>query len=109
MDTYMSQEDLQKVFDQVTRNVTKEVAGIQLHPGNAPPYGELCTVYTSFNKGFYSGLSFSAGINFFTRLTRFMLQTEDVSLQYVEDFTKEYLNILCGHFSPSKPDRKSVV
>lgn len=39
MDTYMSQEDLQKVFDQVTRNVTKEVAGIQLHPGNAPPYG----------------------------------------------------------------------
>ena len=33
----------------------------------------------------------------FVRLTRGMMQREDVTDRDVEDFTKEYFNVLCGH------------
>ena len=41
----MSEEKLQDVFDQVTREVTEKVAGIRLCEGDASPEEDTCTVH----------------------------------------------------------------
>lgn len=97
MNMTISQEILDKVFDEVTRNVTQTVAGIRLYRGDILPSGELCTVYAAFQRGFHSSLSLCAEASVFIRLAQHVMQDERVTRQDVEDFTKEYFNVLCGH------------
>ena len=97
MNTTISKETLDTVFDEVTRQVTETVAGIRLIRGNAVPAGDLCTVYAAFERGFHSSLSLCAEASVFTRLAEHVMQTPGVTPQDVEDFTKEYFNVLCGH------------
>lgn len=99
MDTFLSQEKLQEVFDQVIRNVTEREAGILLYQENAPPNGELYTVYAAFEGGFNSSLSLCADASMFTRLTQHMMREKEITPQDVEDFTKEYFNVVCGHIA----------
>ncbi|MCI9441223.1 MAG: chemotaxis protein CheX [Ruminococcus sp.] len=99
MDTVMSEEKLQDVFDQVTREVTEKIAGIRLCEGDAPLEEDSCTVHAAFERGFHSSLALCADTAMFTRLTQSMLQEEEVTEQDVEDFTKEYFNVLCGHIA----------
>lgn len=97
MNTVISQEVLDTIFDEVTRQITETVAGIRLCRGNAVPSGEVCTVYAAFERGFRSSISLCAETSVFTRLTQNIMQNTQVTPQDVEDFTKEYFNILCGH------------
>lgn len=100
MHSVMSEEKLQDVFDQVTREVTEKVAGIRLYEGTASSLeGDSCTVHAAFARGFHSSLALCADTAMFTRLTQSMLQEEHVTKQDVEDFTKEYFNVLCGHIA----------
>ena len=96
MNTTISQEILDTVFDEVTRQVTENIADIRLYRGNAAPAGDLYTVYAAFERGFHSSLSLCAEVSVFTRLTQHVMQTSQVTPQDVEDFTKEYFNVLCG-------------
>ncbi len=97
MSTSVPQERLTEIFDQVVRDITRREAGICLAPGEAEPSGEVFTVYAVFERGFDTCLSMSAEAAMFVRLTRGMMQREDVTDRDVEDFTKEYFNVLCGH------------
>lgn len=99
MDTVMSEEKLQDVFDQVTREITENVSGIRLCIGESSLEEDSCTVYAAFAKGFHSSLALCADTAMFVRLTQSMLQAEEVTPQDVEDFTKEYFNVLCGHIA----------
>lgn len=97
MNKNMPQERLTEIFDQLVREVTRREAGISLAPGTDEPTGEFFTVYTVFERGFNTCLSLSADASMFVRLTQSMMQKEDVTRQDVEDFAKEYFNVLCGH------------
>ena len=97
MSTSVPQERLTEIFDQVVRDITRREAGICLAPGEAEPSGEVFTVYAVFERGFDTCLSMRAEAAMFVRLTRGMMQREDVTDRDVEDFTKEYFNVLCGH------------
>ena len=97
MSTSVPQERLTEIFDQGVRDITRREAGICLAPGEAEPSGEVFTVYAVFERGFDTCLSMSAEAAMFVRLTRGMMQREDVTDRDVEDFTKEYFNVLCGH------------
>lgn len=99
MDSAMTRESLAQVFDQVLREVTQREAGICLRPGELDPNGDLCTVYVTFDQGFHTGLSLCAETALFTRLTQTMMQTKDITDQDLEDFTKEYFNVLCGQIA----------
>lgn len=99
MDTVLSEEKLQDVFDQVTREVTEKVGGIRLSVGDSSLEEDSCTVHAAFARGFRSSLALCADTAMFTRLTQSMLQAEEVTRQDVEDFTKEYFNVLCGHIA----------
>lgn len=96
MDCAMPKKRLAQLLDQVVREVTEREAGIRLQVGAGEPSGEVCTVYTSFRRGYQTVLSLCAERSLFTRLTRGMMQEDEVSAQDVEDFSKEYFNVLCG-------------
>lgn len=97
MNKNIPQERLVEIFDQLVREVTRREAGICLAPGSNEPAGELFTVYTVFERGFNTCLSLSAEASMFVRLTQGMMRKEDVTRRDVEDFAKEYFNVLCGH------------
>ena len=95
----MSEEKLKEILDRITRKVTEDSVGIQLIQGESEPGEDVCTVHIRFRKGFHSSLSLRADTAMLTRLTQSMLQEENVTPQDLEDVTKEYFNVLCGHIS----------
>lgn len=99
MNTVVPQKGLEEIFDQITREVTEHAAGISLCRGDIHPTGDLCTVSVAFERGFHTCVSFCAEEPLFTRLTRYMMQETEVTPQDVEDFSKEYFNMLCGHIA----------
>lgn len=99
MDTTMQRERLAGIFDQVVRDIIQREAGIVLHSSDTDLEGELCTVYTTFDKGYHTSLSLCAEKSMFIRLTRRMMEKEDVSPREVELFAKEFFNVLCGHIA----------
>lgn len=99
MDTAMPEEKLREVFDRITREVTKDAIGIQLVDGDGSLGKELFTVHIGFSHGFRSSLSLRADSGLLTRLTQTMLREEKVTAQDLEDVTKEYFNVLCGHIA----------
>ena len=99
MDTVVPQEGLKEIFDQITRGVTQQAAGISLHEGNVKPTGEMYTVYATFERGLRTSVSMCAEASLFARLTKYMMQEEEITHQDVEDFSKEYFNMLCGQIA----------
>lgn len=92
-------EDLAEMFDQITREITPQATGIRLRPDRAGPRGEIYTVFILFEKGFHMALSVCAEKSMFIRTAQYMMQTEEISRQDIEDVAKEYINVLCGHFA----------
>ncbi|MCI8501076.1 MAG: chemotaxis protein CheX [Oscillospiraceae bacterium] len=96
MDAVVTQELLTEIFDKTAREVTEQESGIRLRMGSTPPDGELCTVSIPFTRGFHSILSLCAETGLFARLTQGMMRGGTVTPQDIEDFSKEYFNVLCG-------------
>lgn len=99
MDTAMPQEKLREIFDRITRKVTQDSIGIRLVEGSSGPAEDICTVHIGFHQGFHSSLSLRADRGLLTRLTQSILHAEQVTAQDMEDVTKEYFNVLCGHIA----------
>lgn len=99
MDNVFTQDTLETVFDQAIREITEKAGGIQLYQGNAPPRGDVCTVVAIFEDGFHTSLSLCGDTAAFVRLTRHMMGSQQVTPVDVEDFTKEYFNMLCGRIA----------
>lgn len=100
MDTFFSQIDLEEAFDAAVCEVTEKTGGIRLRREGAPPKGKVCTVTALFESGFHTTLALCADTSFFVRLTQHMMGgAPGASPRDVEDFTKEYFNILCGQLA----------
>ena len=96
MNTAMSREELEVMLDQAVREVTEQAAGVQLFPSGEQLGKDLCTVHITFSKGFHTSLTLCADTALLDRLARNALGEESLTQQDVEDFGKEYFNILCG-------------
>lgn len=96
MNTAMSQQELEQVLDQAVREVTEETAGVKLYQSGAPMSKDLCTVHISFQKGFHTSLTLCAETELLAHMARNTIGLEELSDQDLEDFSKEYFNILCG-------------
>lgn len=99
MDTLVSRAELEKMFDQTLQEVTHRVGGIRLCQGDVPPEGEVYTVYVTFEKGARSSLCLCADKSMFIRLTKYMMRADEVTSQDIEDFSKEYFNVVCGYIA----------
>lgn len=96
MNTAISQQELANLLDQAVREVTEQTAGVQLFPSGETPSENLCTVHISFSRGFHTSLTLCADTGLVLRMARNALGEEELTQQDMEDFCKEYFNILCG-------------
>lgn len=99
MHTALPQQQLEALLDDAVREVTEQLSGVRLSPGGEPPGEDLCTVFIAFRRGFRSSLSLRADTAVLTRITQGAMGTETVTPQDLEDFIREYFNVLCGHIA----------
>ena len=96
MNTVMTKEELTRILDQALQDVTEQTAGVRLHQGDQPPGEDLCTVHITFDKGFGTSLTLCADTSLLARMARNYSHEDAVTPEDLEEFTKEYLNVLCG-------------
>lgn len=96
MNTAMEREQLEQILDQAVRDVTECTAGVRLHQGEQLPGEDLCTVQITFDKGFRTSLTLCADTGLLCRMARNSFHEESVSPEDLEEFSKEYFNVLCG-------------
>lgn len=96
MNRAMTKEELEKVLDQALQDVTERTAGVRLHQGDQPPGEDLCTVHITFDKGFSTSLTLCADTSLLSRMARNSFHEDALTPEDVEEFSKEYLNVLCG-------------
>ena len=96
MNTVLTKEKLEEILDQVIQNVTEQTAGVRLNQGDQPLGEDLCTVHITFDRGFSTSLTLCADTSLLTRMARNSFHEDEVDAEDLEDFTKEYFNVLCG-------------
>ncbi len=83
------------MLDQAVRQVTEETASVRLFPSGETLSEDVCTVHITFNKGFSTSLTLCADTKLLLRMARNAFG-EDFNAEDLEDFSKEYFNVLCG-------------
>ncbi len=99
MNTAMSKEELEKILDQAVQDVTECTAGVRLHQENQSPGEDLCTVQITFDRGFRTSLTLCADRELLYRMASISFHEESVSPEDLEEFSKEYFNVLCGRIA----------
>lgn len=96
MNTAMDQKELERILDQAVQDVTERTAGVRLYQGENLPGDDLCTVQITFDKGFRTSLTLCADTELLYRMACNSFHEESVNQEDLEEFSKEYLNVLCG-------------
>ena len=96
MNTVLTKEELEQILDQALQDVTEQTAGVRLNQGDQPPGEDLCTVHITFDRGFSTSLTLCADTSLLTRMARNSFHEDEVDSDDLEEFTKEYFNVLCG-------------
>ena len=96
MNTAITEERLAEILDQALQDVTERTAGVRLHQGDHPLGEDICTVHITFDKGFSTSLTLCADTSLLARMARNSFHEEEVAPEDLEEFSKEYLNVLCG-------------
>lgn len=96
MNTAMTKEALAEILDQALQDVTERTAGVRLHQGEQPPGEDMCTVHITFDRGFSTSLTLCADTGLLVRMARNSFHEEAVTPEDLEEFSKEYFNVLCG-------------
>lgn len=96
MNTAVTREELEQILDQALQDVTERTAGVRLHQGDQPLGEDLCTVHITFDKGFGTSLTLCADTSLLARMARNSFHEDAVTPEDVEEFSKEYFNVLCG-------------
>lgn len=96
MNTAITKETLAQILDQAFQDVTERTAGVRLHQADQPPGEDLCTVHITFDKGFDTSLTLCADTSLLARMACNSFHEDTVTPEDLEDFSKEYFNVLCG-------------
>ncbi len=96
MNTAMTKEELERVLDQALQDVTERTASVCLHQGDQPLGEDLCTVHITFDKGFGTSLTLCADTSLLIRMACNSFHEDTVTQEDLEEFSKEYFNVLCG-------------
>lgn len=96
MNRIMTKEELEQILDQAVQDVTERTAGVRLHQGGQSPGDDLCTVQITFDRGFHTSLTLCADTRLLYRMACNSFHEEFVSFEDLEEFSKEYFNVICG-------------
>lgn len=89
---------LRELICDMTQRITQNVAHIDLSLCDIEPdpQRDLCSVYTTLSGGYSSCLVLCAERSFFHRLTENILGHPTDDPEDLEEYAKEYFNVLCG-------------
>lgn len=93
----LTQNEILDILDRVMQDITNRMARIYPCKQDSAPSGDVCTVCTTFEGGYEADLTLYMDTALLTKLAQSAMQEETVSLQDIEDFMKEYFNVICGH------------
>ena len=96
MDAVITREGLEQILDQALQDVTERTAGVRLHQNDQPLGEDLCTVHITFDKGFATSLTLCADTSLLVRMASNSFHEDAVTQEDLEEFSKEYFNVLCG-------------
>ena len=96
MNTAIAKERLAEILDQALQEVTERTAGVRLNQGDQSLGEDLCTVHITFDKGFNTSLTLCADTSLLSRMARNSFHEDEVAPEDLEEFSKEYFNVLCG-------------
>lgn len=99
MNSAMAKEELERILDQAVQDVTECTAGVRLQQGDQSPGEDLCTVQVTFDKGFHTSLTLCADTRLLCRMASNSFHEESISSEDLEEFSKEYFNVLCGRIA----------
>ncbi|MDE6531092.1 MAG: hypothetical protein K2K96_10015 [Lachnospiraceae bacterium] len=99
MNNAMEQEELEQILDQAVQDVTERTAGVHLYQGGQSSGDDLCTVQITFDRGFNTSLTLCADTSLLYRMACNSFHEESVSPKDLEEFSKEYFNVLCGRIA----------
>lgn len=99
MNSAMTKEELEQILDQAVQDVTECTAGVRLRQGEQSPGDDICTVEISFDRGFRTSLTLCADTKLLYRMACNSFHEESVSSEDLEEFSKEYFNVLCGRIA----------
>lgn len=99
MNRALAKEELERILDQAVQDVTERTAGVRLHQGDQSPGEDLCTVQITFDKGFETSLTLCADTGLLYRMACNSFREESVTPEDLEEFSKEYFNVLCGRIA----------
>ena len=99
MNTALAREELEQILDQAVQDVTERTAGVRLHHGEQSPGKDLCTVQITFDRGFHTSLTLCADTGLLYRMACNSFHEESISPEDLEEFSKEYFNVLCGRIA----------
>ncbi len=96
MNNAVTKERLAEILDRAIQDVTEQTAGVRLNQNNQSPGEDICTVHITFDKGFSTSLTLCADTSLLYRMARNSFHEDEVPPEDLEEFAKEYFNVLCG-------------
>ena len=97
-DPSLTPVQLHELICDMTQKITQNVAHIDLTlcDMEPDPHRDLCSVYTTLSGGFSTRFVLCGERTFFHRLTENILGHPTDDPEDLEEYTKEYFNVLCG-------------
>lgn len=92
----LTQKEIQDILNCAMQDITNRMTSISPCEHDAAFSGDICTVHTTFEGGHHATLTLYMDMALLQRLTQRVMQQNQVEPQDVEDFTKEYFNVICG-------------
>lgn len=93
----LTQNEILDIVDTAMRDITNRMDRIYPCQQGIHLSNDTCTVCTTFEGGYHADLILYMDTALLSRLTKHALQEESVSQQDIEEFSKEYFNVICGH------------
>lgn len=93
----LTQNEIVDILDAVMQDITNRMDKIYPCQQGVSFSNDTCTVCTTFEGGYDADLILYMDTALLCRLTKQALQEETVSQQDIEEFSKEYFNVICGH------------
>ena len=90
------EKEIPAILDRVMQEITGRMVGIQPIERADILSEDVCTVCTTFEGGYHGTLVLFLDTALLRRLTQQAMEAEEVAQEDVEDFAKEYLNVICG-------------
>lgn len=95
----LTQAELYRIMDQAVREITDPMTPLSVCPGESPLSSDVCTIQTTFEGGYQAYLTLRADTALLIRLAKQELEEETVTREDLEDFAKEYFNVICGRIT----------